>query len=318
MPVDLGVFERQKTIVDQQQLQDAFELKKALALQQLAGQARGDDLPAPLQLANEYQKRISAGDMQGANLIMQFAKTQDKGLQVTGDGTFAQLPGYAPAVAGIEGAKAGAKQTAQNISDVTYKPQITAGDEFAKKNSDLQAKLPVDQGLLGTALQSIQQQQDRIKNLGIIQNPDGTFVVPSGLAGNFGTRSYLPNIRGGEAANAETDLSQINANSFIQALGAMKAQSATGASGLGALSEKEGDKVQAAAAALGKSQDAQSFAKNLKIYNDALEQSKGTLQKNFDLVHPGARPNEAPGKLIGTSGGKNVYELPDGSHVMEQ
>lgn len=31
MAVDLGVFERQKTIVDQQQLQDAFELKKALA-----------------------------------------------------------------------------------------------------------------------------------------------------------------------------------------------------------------------------------------------------------------------------------------------
>lgn len=26
----------------------------------------------------------------------------------------------------------------------------------------------------------------------------------------------------------------------------------------------------------------------------------------------------SPGKLIGTSGGKNVYELPDGSHVMEQ
>lgn len=33
MPVDLSVFGRQKTIVDQQQLQDAFELKKALAVQ---------------------------------------------------------------------------------------------------------------------------------------------------------------------------------------------------------------------------------------------------------------------------------------------
>lgn len=35
MAVDLGVFERQKTIVDQQQLQDAFNLKKALAAQQM-------------------------------------------------------------------------------------------------------------------------------------------------------------------------------------------------------------------------------------------------------------------------------------------
>jgi len=33
MPVDLSVFERQKSIIDQQQLQDAFELKKALAIQ---------------------------------------------------------------------------------------------------------------------------------------------------------------------------------------------------------------------------------------------------------------------------------------------
>jgi len=35
MPVDLGVFGRQKTIVDQQQLQDAFNLKKQLATQQI-------------------------------------------------------------------------------------------------------------------------------------------------------------------------------------------------------------------------------------------------------------------------------------------
>lgn len=33
MPVDLTVFDKQKSIIDQQQLQDAFELKKALAIQ---------------------------------------------------------------------------------------------------------------------------------------------------------------------------------------------------------------------------------------------------------------------------------------------
>lgn len=37
MPVDLGVFDRQKTIVDQRQLQDAFNLKKALAVAKLQG-----------------------------------------------------------------------------------------------------------------------------------------------------------------------------------------------------------------------------------------------------------------------------------------
>jgi len=51
MAVDLGVFERQKTIVDQQQLQDAFNLKRALVLGQLNRLQSGGNLPAPLQLA---------------------------------------------------------------------------------------------------------------------------------------------------------------------------------------------------------------------------------------------------------------------------
>lgn len=38
MPVDLSVFDRQKTIVDQQALQDAFNLKKQLAMAQLQGE----------------------------------------------------------------------------------------------------------------------------------------------------------------------------------------------------------------------------------------------------------------------------------------
>lgn len=44
MAVDLGVFERQKTIVDQQQLQDAFELKKALAAAQLVGEQQDREI----------------------------------------------------------------------------------------------------------------------------------------------------------------------------------------------------------------------------------------------------------------------------------
>jgi hypothetical protein len=41
MAVDLGVFDRQKTIVDQQQLQDAFDLKRALVLGQLERMQNG-------------------------------------------------------------------------------------------------------------------------------------------------------------------------------------------------------------------------------------------------------------------------------------
>jgi len=34
--------------------------------------------------------------------------------------------------------------------------------------------------------------------------------------------------------------------------------------------------------------------------------------------NPPTPVNQPPGKLIGTSGGKKVYELPGGGHVMEQ
>ncbi|MCA6392553.1 MAG: hypothetical protein IM607_14295 [Cytophagales bacterium] len=50
MPVDLGVFERQKSIIDQKQLQDAFELKKALAIQEAQRSAETQDLNAQLKL----------------------------------------------------------------------------------------------------------------------------------------------------------------------------------------------------------------------------------------------------------------------------
>ena len=93
MAVDLGVFERQKTIVDQQQLQDAFDLKRALVLGQLNRLQSGGNLPAPLQLANEYQRRRDAGDIDGANQILMFAKTADKGLVTDENGVFQAAPG---------------------------------------------------------------------------------------------------------------------------------------------------------------------------------------------------------------------------------
>jgi hypothetical protein len=104
---------------------------------------KGENLPAPLQLANEYQKRVTAGDINGANLIMQFAKTQDKGLQVDANGSFAPLAGYAGAVASIEGAKSGAKQDAQNISDSNYKPGIAGKEAESKFTQELKFATPI-------------------------------------------------------------------------------------------------------------------------------------------------------------------------------
>lgn len=73
---DLSVFGNLKTVNDFQRLNDEFALKKQL----VALKASGGDLPAPLQLANEYQKRLAMGDQVGADMITQFAKIYDKGV----------------------------------------------------------------------------------------------------------------------------------------------------------------------------------------------------------------------------------------------
>jgi hypothetical protein len=76
MPVDLGVFERQKSIVDQQQLQDAFELKKALAIQEAQKSAQTQELNAQLKLF-QLQGQQEQRDIQRENLAAQKAYRQE-------------------------------------------------------------------------------------------------------------------------------------------------------------------------------------------------------------------------------------------------
>lgn len=129
---DLGVFQRGRTIEDFNRLNQEFALKKQAAQQKLLAAQNGSSLPAPLQLANEYQKRLASGDQEGANAIAAFAKTTDKGLTLGEDGNYHVMGGYAPAVAQIAGEKAGASQNAKNVSDAAYKPSIAGASAFQK------------------------------------------------------------------------------------------------------------------------------------------------------------------------------------------
>jgi hypothetical protein len=54
---------------------------------------------------------------------------------------------------------------------------------------------------------------------------------------------------------------------------------------------------------------------SLRAFLDQKKQTIGSMQR--ELGQPNTM-GSGPGRLIGTSGGKKVYQLPDGSHVMEQ
>ena len=175
MPVDLSVFERQKSIIDQQQLQDAFELKKVLAIQEAQSKqqradreqqllnykmqesAKGGNLPAPLQLANEYRRLLDAEDDVGAAQLLMFAKAADRGVVPDGAGGYAVAPGYAESVANIAAVKAGKEREAQKNVDVTLNPLIAGGEALAKSQSEATVK-------------KLTQDREDIKKLRGIQN----------------------------------------------------------------------------------------------------------------------------------------------------
>jgi len=143
MPPDYGMLKGRKTLLDYQDLQREFDLKKQLAAQKLQESATGADLPAALQLANEYQKRIAMGDVEGANLIAQFAKTTDKGIEVGADGSYMPMAGYGPAVGSIAANKAGMEQQAKADVDFIMNPRIDFATQTAKNKSDIAAAGPL-------------------------------------------------------------------------------------------------------------------------------------------------------------------------------
>lgn len=124
-------------------MQIALEMmkdKKAMEMARFKADHGGDGgTPAAIKITQEAEKRLKAGDVQGANLLLQVAKTYDKGISPfvlpdpnTPPGTSPAIPalapkaidGYGDAVGGIKGTVKGAEQDAKNQSDLDYKPQI--------------------------------------------------------------------------------------------------------------------------------------------------------------------------------------------------
>jgi hypothetical protein len=81
---------------------------------------------------------------------------------------------------------------------------------------------------------------------------------------------------------------QVTGKTFLSGLNALKEASPTGSTGLGQVSNIEGDKVQASMAALGRSQNAADFRLNLKVYIAKLEEAADNMASAapIDLLKP--------------------------------
>ena len=81
------------------------------------------------------------------------------------------------------------------------------------------------------------------------------------------------------AADAKAQLDTIGNQSVINTLSSLKSLSATGASGFGALSEKEGDILRNAAANLSTAQSNEALANNLKELREKLVRSRDRVKQ---------------------------------------
>lgn len=116
-------------------------------------------LPASIQIANEIQSALKAGDMERANLLHQVHKTMDRGILPYGmgggygmgeppiQGGFLDLPpvnGYAPtampgygqAAGSIEAAKRGMGKRAEKEVELGYNPAIKGAETTAQKRAE--------------------------------------------------------------------------------------------------------------------------------------------------------------------------------------
>ena len=88
-----------------------------------------------------------------------------------------------------------------------------------------------------------------------------------GLSGNVGKMGLLPNIPGNDAANAQALIDKVKGGTFLTAVQKMK--------GSGSVSNIEGDKAQAAIAALSQRQSEEEFRKSLIEYANTIKRNYG-------------------------------------------
>lgn len=130
----------------------------------------------------------------------------------------------------------------------------------------------------------------QIKNAGRVEGQvagDGSWAVGSFDAN---TPAFLPS-----TVDTIANIDQIDANNFINALGALKSASPQGSTGLGAVSEAEGAKIQRGNFNFDRSQSEPQFLKNIGDYKS---QIRNSLKNTVDVFNKTYGTNLTPEDLI--------------------
>ena len=145
------------------------------------------------------------------------------------------------------------------------------------------------QGLLNADTQALTGSVSSLDRLGAAANE---VLKHPGLKGVYGLRGVLPNIPGGQSADAAALLNTLKSQVGFGVLQDMRNNSKTGGA-LGAVSDRENVMLQANLAALEKAQSVEQAQNSLKKIIDYAEQAKGRMRDAYNMKHV-AQPGQAP------------------------
>lgn len=146
----------------------------------------GKGVPAPIQIANEVRRRLDAGDVAGANLILQAGKVDDKGINhfaiddKTGMANAAPsaISGYGPAVGSIAADKKGMARQAEKDVDLVANPKIKAAETRAEVTAKNQAETTNE---LQDRMASLPQLETTVDKLGELADKATYTIAGRGL-----------------------------------------------------------------------------------------------------------------------------------------
>jgi hypothetical protein len=240
--------------------------------------------------------------MAGAQRIREFAKTADvqakygKGIVEGADGGFAPAAGYAEASGAIKyGEKSGEKK-----AELEYNPQIKSAEKSAESRAATSSEL-------NERLASFPQLEDTVEQLGKLAEK-ATFSLPGRGIGAVMNQAGVPR----ESDIARTEYISLVDNQILPLL-----RQTFGAQ----FTQKEGESLKITLGDPDKSPEQKkavlrSFIQQKAATIESMQRQLGQKPTGPNLSGNNAAPQGAT--VIGTSGGKKVYKLPDGSHVMEQ
>ena len=190
------------------------------------------------------------------------------------------------------------KQKQGRGEDMTEYQRIMVGlreEELKRKqNQDDRKATREDEGTVSALQSTVRAVDNEIQAAQRLLAHPGLPKITGSLEGALPLTAVAA--KGNEAAGAAALFATIEGQTFIRALQDLKATSRTGASGLGQLTEREGDKIQNAKTSLSRQQPVDQFKRTLTAYIELLTSTRAIAAK--ELVGGKADVPVAPTPIV--------------------